>query len=231
MNEERNKWVNAILAAIQASQCSVDKHGLAPVWAVDSSKTECELCFVKFTLLNRKHHCRKCGSIVCHECSAHKTLLNHVDANNEVRICDNCFVYKVGTLDMGIGTEDGDSNDYTVDLNRLVNKSTDHTSPPSTKDKNDSFSGRSGGNSKHLSSNFSPSTNANRSSTSSRYRDSLNNAEVKDIQAARRGTSKGGCLSYYLLCGCFCENEGGGERSSTYTDPLLTRDSNNQGTS
>lgn len=34
------------------------------IWQVDDDVTHCPLCFVKFNMLIRKHHCRLCGTIV-----------------------------------------------------------------------------------------------------------------------------------------------------------------------
>ena len=150
---------------------------------------------------------------------------------------------------MGVGTVEGDSDDYTVDLNRLVNKSKDNEDIPAggtdSFSHSHSFSGSRRESSKRLSSNFSPpSSGTNRSSTSSRYRDSLNNAEVKDIQAIRNAnnhsrisptrssytgnnsSTSAGWLSYYF-CSCFVgeserktAGEGVGDTKS-FTDPLL----------
>jgi len=36
----------------------------------------CEICYIKFTALNRKHHCRKCGKTVCNKCSNNQRPLS-----------------------------------------------------------------------------------------------------------------------------------------------------------
>jgi len=40
-----------------------------PVWTPDADAPECELCHVRFSLLGRRHHCRRCGRCVCAACS------------------------------------------------------------------------------------------------------------------------------------------------------------------
>lgn len=36
-----------------------------PRWVPDASVTKCLSCSVEFSKTKRKHHCRKCGGIVC----------------------------------------------------------------------------------------------------------------------------------------------------------------------
>ena len=38
-------------------------------WIEDKNVVNCNQCITKFTLLNRKHHCRNCGKIFCQKCS------------------------------------------------------------------------------------------------------------------------------------------------------------------
>jgi hypothetical protein len=46
-------------------------------------------CGVNFTLVRRRHHCRKCGSLVCDSCSPHRLFLPNVDTV-PVRVCNTC---------------------------------------------------------------------------------------------------------------------------------------------
>lgn len=39
----------------------------------------------------RRHHCRKCGEVVCGDHSSHKELLPHINERVKQRICDKCF--------------------------------------------------------------------------------------------------------------------------------------------
>lgn len=41
----------------------------APTWQPDSAAAACFLCSTPYTLFNRRHHCRKCGRVVCAACS------------------------------------------------------------------------------------------------------------------------------------------------------------------
>jgi pimeloyl-ACP methyl ester carboxylesterase len=59
-----------------------------PLWKADSSAGSCEICHVDFDLVNRRHHCRHCGSIFCHSCSTKK--LKFGEWKQAVRVCDIC---------------------------------------------------------------------------------------------------------------------------------------------
>lgn len=46
----------------------------------------CEICGMYFTLLTRRHHCRRCGKSCCGDCSS----LLLVDGGDETRYCNRC---------------------------------------------------------------------------------------------------------------------------------------------
>ena len=52
-------------------------------WQKDSAHATCQQCFTSFTLLNRKHHCRYCGRVLCDNCSSYKI--------KKLRACKMCF--------------------------------------------------------------------------------------------------------------------------------------------
>jgi hypothetical protein len=91
-----------------------------PRWQADAEVTQCPVCKNQFTFWYRKHHCRKCGRVVCANCSPHRITMprqfivrppepiyNTVDPTNEtsetsratpiqlwggeeVRVCNPC---------------------------------------------------------------------------------------------------------------------------------------------
>ena len=50
--------------------------GEALGWVPDRSATACMVCTARFTLLRRRHHCRRCGACVCGDCSKARLPLN-----------------------------------------------------------------------------------------------------------------------------------------------------------
>lgn len=74
-----------------------------PVWQPDSEAQGCVLCDTPFTLFNRRHHCRKCGRVICASCSAQHvkyfpnsrvllpdSSLFRAIPHDHYRTCDDC---------------------------------------------------------------------------------------------------------------------------------------------
>jgi len=58
-------------------------------WDSNSGK-RCARCLENFTLFHRRHHCRNCGALVCHDCSSHREALPQKGYVDPVRVCDQC---------------------------------------------------------------------------------------------------------------------------------------------
>ncbi|QUC19672.1 uncharacterized protein UV8b_03913 [Ustilaginoidea virens] len=48
-----------------------------PRWQPDAEATSCPICRAQFSFFIRKHHCRKCGRVVCASCSPHRITIPH----------------------------------------------------------------------------------------------------------------------------------------------------------
>ncbi|KAK7514062.1 FYVE zinc finger protein-like protein [Phyllosticta citriasiana] len=46
-----------------------------PTWQPDSAVSNCPVCGTQFSFWYRKHHCRKCGRVVCNNCSPHRITI------------------------------------------------------------------------------------------------------------------------------------------------------------
>ena len=62
------------------------KYGLD--WQPDVSTDRCMLCAMTFTLMKRRHHCRKCGLCVCDACSTAREKV--FGSQNMKRVCADC---------------------------------------------------------------------------------------------------------------------------------------------
>lgn len=85
------------------------------VWIPDEDVTHCTKCYIEFGYTIYKHHCRKCGQVICNSCSKKKTLIprhlavtrpegdfkvktikTFIVAEEDIlscpqRVCDTCF--------------------------------------------------------------------------------------------------------------------------------------------
>ncbi|KAF1350184.1 hypothetical protein BDV97DRAFT_286388, partial [Delphinella strobiligena] len=46
-----------------------------PWWMPDETSSKCCICETPFTFLTRRHHCRRCGRLVCATCSPHRITI------------------------------------------------------------------------------------------------------------------------------------------------------------
>ncbi|CAG4912668.1 unnamed protein product [Colias eurytheme] len=91
----------------EASQRKQHEQEVVP-WLDGSSVKLCPNCAKSFTLTRRKHHCRLCGSILCHDCSLFLDLniaraiidpsapqpsnpSQEVTEKNGLRLCEHCY--------------------------------------------------------------------------------------------------------------------------------------------
>ncbi|KAK5968811.1 FYVE-type domain-containing protein [Trichostrongylus colubriformis] len=65
-----------------------------PYWIPDDDCTMCMLCNSRFSLLNRRHHCRACGRVACGSCCKEKATLEYMKDDPkkqaQARVCTPC---------------------------------------------------------------------------------------------------------------------------------------------
>ncbi|OQR82182.1 hypothetical protein THRCLA_11071 [Thraustotheca clavata] len=92
--EEKTQWVHLIASAIATTQKSIVPENSfenpAAVWIPDGAVESCSLCQRRFGVSFRRHHCRRCGNVVCGHCSTRRAIVIDNDLN-EKRVCDKCF--------------------------------------------------------------------------------------------------------------------------------------------
>lgn len=93
----RTEWVEAISNAIKDAQrdavCSTTEGpaDAAALWVPDAVVGSCTICHSAFKLYFRRHHCRRCGAVVCGNCSGKRSILFVGDSAREERVCNPCF--------------------------------------------------------------------------------------------------------------------------------------------
>ena len=88
--DSKNEWIEALVSCALGIRAKKDNPNesnyIAPIWKKDTERTHCPLCNTKFNLINRRHHCRKCGELCCNDCSLRRVKINQ----KLERICDLC---------------------------------------------------------------------------------------------------------------------------------------------
>jgi hypothetical protein len=64
-------------------------------WAFDLDPDGCMICGTTFSTINRRHHCRVCGDLICADCSSGRVTLVEFTDYGKVRVCDSCFIGQV----------------------------------------------------------------------------------------------------------------------------------------
>ncbi|KAJ0173711.1 hypothetical protein K1T71_010860 [Dendrolimus kikuchii] len=61
-------------------------------WVEDYSTDRCMMCHTSiFSMIIRRHHCRRCGRLVCHACSRHRMQVPTYPSGVKFRVCDDCY--------------------------------------------------------------------------------------------------------------------------------------------
>jgi hypothetical protein len=61
------------------------------LWTKDETVKACQRCLAPFTRRQRKHHCRRCGKVLCAACTPHVQPLPQRGYFEGVRLCDGCY--------------------------------------------------------------------------------------------------------------------------------------------
>ncbi|EFO23649.2 hypothetical protein LOAG_04833 [Loa loa] len=98
IDEPTGEGTSDTRASNNGSDCNVSlptsgKHKYTPLWIPDPKATSCMMagCSTKFNVLNRRHHCRECGYLICRSCVGYapvKTNSYYV----RTKVCPECYV-------------------------------------------------------------------------------------------------------------------------------------------
>ncbi|CAB4066173.1 WDFY3 [Lepeophtheirus salmonis] len=88
-------------------------------WWKDEGVESCVDCGVKFTIYERRHHCRNCGKVFCSSCSQYQAEIPRLKIMHPVRVCSCINMYVRYTYNVVICFAEGlfpvniDSNEST----------------------------------------------------------------------------------------------------------------------
>lgn len=97
-SKEKIEWMTHISNCIEKlsdnrrkAYDTIKNVNVAPQWIPDKEADTCMRCRIaKFTMVNRRHHCRNCGYVVCSDCSKNKYLLPS-QSDEPLRVCNTCY--------------------------------------------------------------------------------------------------------------------------------------------
>ncbi|KAL3982042.1 Beige/BEACH domain family protein [Acanthocheilonema viteae] len=90
--DHRTLFVGDSAGRVWSWQIGDEVGARADHWIQDPSRSSCTQCMQKFSLAERRHHCRNCGHIFCNRCSRFETDIKHMKISKPVRVCQSCFL-------------------------------------------------------------------------------------------------------------------------------------------
>lgn len=124
--EEKQEWMEHI----EVCKTRLPSNDLPPAmtWIPDHASAVCMRCSRRFTVAHRRHHCRKCGFLVCGLCSNKRALIQQIHPTKALRVCGQCYTGLQGrshTADLRArGDSDGlrsDEDEHSCDENPYEN--------------------------------------------------------------------------------------------------------------
>ncbi|KAI6180760.1 FYVE-type domain-containing protein [Aphelenchoides besseyi] len=106
-----------------------------PIWIKDEDCKKCMLCTSKFTIVNRRHHCRCCGRVLCADCCAIRRQLPYMQVDEKrQRVCAPCnsTLDRIELYEKTMQTADSDNQPANDQLNAESSVSSQQTAVNST---------------------------------------------------------------------------------------------------
>jgi len=93
MSESNSKQESSIASSLSSSFSLRDySPNETPCWVPDEVCSSCMLCGDGFNFWVRRHHCRLCGAVACHDCSKWTMQLPNLGYGTcKQRVCQPCW--------------------------------------------------------------------------------------------------------------------------------------------
>lgn len=92
--EDKKRLFGLLGSMLPAVSAPVDRdagvRGTTAHWRPDEDSTECVNCKTAWSLLTRKHHCRRCGRVFCGACTSMRVSLVNLGFAKPQRVCSYC---------------------------------------------------------------------------------------------------------------------------------------------
>ncbi|XP_041667385.1 pleckstrin homology domain-containing family F member 1 [Cheilinus undulatus] len=91
--EEKRAWIDHMeecRSRLLQSSGRTPGSAFAVTWIPDQASAICMRCSHKFSLTHRRHHCRRCGFVVCGACSRKRAVIQHIHPTKCLRVCTMC---------------------------------------------------------------------------------------------------------------------------------------------
>merc|ERR1711933_575913 len=88
----KKSWMSTLSQIVKPAK-SQQRELAAPLMVPDDWSDECQMkeCDTKFSFVNRRHHCRYCGKLICGKCGKYK-LASKGNKDKVVKpVCKKCF--------------------------------------------------------------------------------------------------------------------------------------------
>jgi len=93
--KEKSIWIQFLHESISTARKKEGKDSehfeKAATWVPDFVMKKCPGCMREFGFFVRRHHCRKCGTLICDSCSRQRLTISSISAEELQRVCDSCF--------------------------------------------------------------------------------------------------------------------------------------------